>query len=79
MLLINDRPEDILAKSGYEQKFKREIFASYLIYDQVWLNLPRDACHFFLHLLMDTHLACIKKFLEKHVASTHKVEEMCKI
>jgi hypothetical protein len=42
-------------------------YSSYLVYSQIWLNLPTDGSHFFLHLAMDSrHFGCIQNFLEKH-------------
>jgi hypothetical protein len=49
------------------------IYDSYLIYTQIWLNRPRDACKPpFLQLLpMDHgHIGCIKRFEKKSMLET---------
>jgi len=39
---------------------------SYLIYNQIWLNLPKDDHLCFLHLpIYDHHFGCTRKFLMK--------------
>jgi len=50
-----------------------KIFISYLIYSQIWLNLPRDRGPLFLHLPMDdSKLSYIKDFLKQKFVPTIK-------
>ncbi len=46
----------ILGFQLFSQKYKRRwlnICALFLVYSQIWLNIPRDGFHFLLHLPMD--------------------------
>jgi len=48
-----------------------KICTLFLVYSQIWLNLPRDDCHFFYHLPMDDcHFDHKQKFLKKTLVIT---------
>jgi hypothetical protein len=48
-----------------------KICTLFLAYSQIWLNLPRDDCHFFHHLPMDDcHFDNKQKFLTKTLVIT---------
>ncbi len=51
----------------WKVEFKNK-YISYVVYSQIWLNVPRDDHHCFVHVPMDDcHLCYIKEFLKKTV------------
>jgi hypothetical protein len=54
----------------------KEFSISYLVYMEIWLNLPRDDCHFlYIFLWMIANLATKHKFLKKN-SEPHRRSEL---
>jgi len=69
----------ILGFQLFSQKYYKRwlnICALFLVYSQIWLNIPRDGFHFLLHLPMDDRHIGYEQIKKKHRPGAKAGEEL---